>query len=175
MRITKGAFLSLLPSLKQAASFLKGSAHRMYLGQLALDLESGGKSLVSRSLGISRVTLRKGITEVESGIPQKDMFSQRGRKPLSETNPELLEKIKEIADNSSQTDPQFKSTRLYTRLSAKEVRKQLIKIGYKDEELPCNQTIWNKLLDLGFKRRKVAKTSPKKKLKRQMPFLTNLL
>ncbi len=168
-------FLNLLPSLKYAASKLKGSHRRMFLGQLALDLKSGGKLLVSKMLGISRVTLRKGISEIESGIPQKDNFNKRGRKSLNETNPKLLEIIKEIANNASQTDPQFKSTRLYTRLSANEVRTQLIKKGYTEEELPSNQTIWNKLVDLGFKRKKVAKTKPKKKLKKQMPFLTNLL
>ncbi len=165
MTITKENYYTLLPSLRQATSTLKGSERRMFLGQLALDLKSGGKVLVSKTLNISRVTLRKGISEAESGIPQKDMFNKRGRKPLGEIYPELIEKIKEIADDASQTDPQFKSTRLYTRLSVKEIRIQLIKLGHTNEELPSNQTIWNKLIDLGFKRRKVAKTAPKKKIK----------
>ena len=165
MKITKNNFSSLLPSLKLAASKLKGSERRMFLGQLALDLDSGGKVLVSETLGISRVTLRKGIAEVESGIPQKDKFNERGRKPLEETNPNLLETIRKIVDGASQTDPQFKSTRLYTRLSVNEVRKQLLKRGYTNEELPCNQTIWNKLHAMEYKRKKVAKTKPKKKIK----------
>ncbi|MCK5537538.1 MAG: hypothetical protein KAI79_11975 [Bacteroidales bacterium] len=98
----------------------------MFLGQIALDLGRGGKVLVSSVFGISRVTLRKGIGEVESGVPHVDKFNERGRKPLSITNPQLLEDIKKIVDDASQTDPQFKSTRLYTRLSVKEVRIQLI-------------------------------------------------
>jgi transposase-like protein len=163
MTITKENFKSLLPGLKLAATKLKGSARRMYLGQLALDLGSGGKSLVSKELGISRQTLRKGIREAQSGQAQEDKFSKRGRKPLEEKYPELLEAIKEIVDGASQTDPKFTSTRLYTRLSANEVRKQLIKRGYKEEELPTNQTILNKMQGLGYKRKKVAKTKPKKK------------
>jgi len=163
MLITKENFKSLLPGLKIAASNLKGSARRMYLVQLALDLGDGGKSLVSRELGISRQTLRKGIREVESGEAQVDNFQARGRKPLEETNPGMLEHIREIIDGASQIDPKFTSTRLYTRLSAKEVRKQLLKRGYTEEELPTNQTIFNKMVSLGYKRKKVSKTKPKKK------------
>ncbi|GAB1540571.1 hypothetical protein NUACC21_32400 [Scytonema sp. NUACC21] len=57
-------------------------------------------------------------------------------------------------DSQSQTDPSFKSQRLYTRLSASEVRKLLIeKFGYSDEELPTSETIRIKLNDLGYKQR----------------------
>ncbi len=175
MKLSKDIFSPLLPSLKLAAKNLKGSSRRMFLGQMALDIGSGGKVLVSTIFGISRVTLRKGIKEAESGFAQIDRFSERGRKPISETNPELLGDIKKIADSSSQTDPQFKSTRLYTRLSVNEVRKQLIKKGYVDKELPSNQSIWNIMVDSGYKRKKVAKTKPKKKLKKLMLFLSNLL
>lgn len=162
MVITKENFASLLPSLKMAASSLKGSARRMYLGQLALNLGKGGRSLVSRELGISRQTLRKGIREVESGQIQVDNFQARGRKSLDEKCPEMIEAIREIVDGASQIDPKFTSTRLYTRLSAKEVRKQLIKRGFKEAELPTNQTIFNKMVSLGYKRKKVSKTKPKK-------------
>ncbi len=163
MKITKEDFEKILPSLKLASSSLKGSARRMFLGQLAMDLGLGGKILVSKNLGISRQTLDKGIMEVKKGIGNKDNFSDRGRKPLEEINPKLLDTIKEIADGASQTDPQFKSTRLYTRLSPNSIRKELVKRGYIEEELPSNQTIWNKLKRMGYKRRKVAKTKPKKK------------
>ena len=82
---------------------------------------------------------------------------------MEELNPKLIEDIKEIGDNSSQTDPQFKSTRLYTRLSVNQVRKELLKRGYEEKDLPGKETLRIKLIDLGFKRRKVAKTKPKKK------------
>ncbi len=168
MRITRGNFESFLPSLKIAASSLKGSARRMFLGRLALDYGVGGRAIISKYLGISRVTLNKGITEVSTGITQLDKFEERGRKKLEELNPKLIGDLKEIGENSSQTDPQFKSTRLYTRLSISRVRKELIKRGYKKSELPSNQTLRNKMIALGFKQRKVTKTKPKKKSKRQI-------
>ena len=53
-----------------------------------------------------------------------------------------IKDISAIVEPQSQTDPSFKSTRLYTRLSAAEVRRQLIEQkGYQDEELPCAKTI----------------------------------
>ena len=38
----------------------------------------------------------------------------------------LLEDITSIVDSQSQIDPDFKTTRLFTRLTSKEIRKQLI-------------------------------------------------
>jgi len=162
MKITKENFINLLPSLKIASENLKGSVKRMFLGQVAIDLGRGGKVLVSEHLNISRQTLRKGIKEVESGEAQKDKFHERGRKPLSETNPELVSSIKKIVDAASQTDPQFKSTRLYTRLSPRTVKEKLIKQGYEESSLPCKKTIGNAMIALGYKRKKVLKTKPKK-------------
>lgn len=162
MKITRENFATFLPSLKIAASNLKGSARRMFLGQLALDYGRGGRMRISKELGISRVILNKGIAEVVTGNINEDKFGERGRKKFEELNPKLISDIKEIGENSSQIDPQFKSTRLYTRLSISQVRKELIKRGYEDSELPSNQTLRNKMMDLGLKQRKVAKTKPKK-------------
>ena len=63
--------------------------------------------------------------------------------------PSLLSDIKDIVTGQSQADPRFRTLRLYTRLSAEEVRRQLmVKKGYRDEQLPRVRTIRNKLDDL---------------------------
>jgi Rhodopirellula transposase DDE domain len=78
--------------------------------------------------------------------------------------PNLLSDIKKIVDSQSQIDPSFKSQRLYTRLSATQVRHQLIeKFDYGDEELPTEETIRVKLNDLGYRLKRVAKIQPQKK------------
>jgi hypothetical protein len=54
----------------------------------------------------------------------------------------------------AKSNPSFESTRLYVRLSAAQVRRQLIEIkGYKDEELPTAEVIRQRLnqLDYGLK------------------------
>lgn len=71
-----------------------------------------------------------------------------------------------------QIDPSFKSQRLYTRLSAAQVRNQLIeKFGYSNEELPTEETIRVKLNDLGYRLKRVAKVQPQKKFPKQMQSL----
>ncbi|MCU7880675.1 MAG: hypothetical protein KZQ66_14440 [Candidatus Thiodiazotropha sp. (ex Lucinoma aequizonata)] len=64
-----------------------------------------------------------------------------------------------------QTDPTFHSTRIYSPLSADEVRLRLIaQRGYSDTELPCTRTLRNKLNELGYQLRKVRKCRPLKKI-----------
>lgn len=77
----------------------------------------------------------------------------------------MLEDIQDIVDSQSQTDPSFKTRRLYTRLSAAEVRRQLIEQkGYTDEELPSRQTINTQLRALDYYPKSVVKSKPKKKI-----------
>ena len=66
-------------------------------------------------------------------------------------------------DSQSQTDPTFRTQRLYTRLSAAEVRRQLIaQKGYSADELPTTATISTKLNMLGYRLRDVQKSRPQK-------------
>ena len=93
-----------------------------------------------------------------------DAFAARGRKRAEHHLPRLLADITAIVNSQSQTDPQFRTARLYTRLSAAEVRRQLIaQKGYTDEALPTVQTITSKLNALGYYPKKVAKSQPQKK------------
>ena len=116
-----------------------------------------------RELGWNRKTIRKGIHELESGVTCLDAFGARGRKLAEEHLPHLLWDIRALVDGQSQADPQFKTNRLYTRLTASEVRRQLIaKFGYREDELPTATTIGAKLNQLGYYPTKEAKSKPKK-------------
>jgi hypothetical protein len=149
----------------ETARALKGSARRIFMAQVVKALGKGGQRRAEIELGWHRRTLRKGMHEFESGFRCYDNFSARGRKPVEKHLPNLLKDIKAIAEAESQTDPTFKTTRLYIRLSAAEVRKQLIKQkGYRDEELPCEDTIRTKLNELGYHPKKVKKSQPLKKI-----------
>ena len=113
------------------------------------------------------------MKELNTGIICIDAFKQRGRKSIEEHIPNLLLDIMEIVDGQSQTDPSFKTNRLYTRLSAREVRHQLlIQKGYEDSQLPSEKTIANKLNALGYYPSKVLKSKPKKRFHKQMQFLS---
>ncbi len=149
----------------EAASKLKGYARRFFQAQVVKLLGKGGQRRAEKELEWNRGTIRKGMHELEGGIRCEDAFSARGRKPAEEHLPNLLEDIKEIMDAQSQTDPTFKTTRLFARVSARAVREQLIKQqGYSEQELPCEETIRVKINQLGYRLRSVQKSRPKKKI-----------
>ena len=107
--------------------------------------------------------MRKGLHELHSGITCLDNFSARGRKPVEAHLPHLLDDISALVHDQLQTDPTFQTTRLYCRVSAAEVRKQLIdRKGYPEDRVPSIQTITAKLNRLGFRLRPVAKCRPQK-------------
>ena len=166
--------MDLTDSLKalfiDTAKTLKGSARRVFMARTVKELGPGGQRRAERELGWSRVLIRKGTGELDSGIPIKDNFSARGRKRAEDHLPNLLTDIQGIVDGQSQTDPQFRTNRLYTRLSAAEVRRQLIaQKGYTDAELPTAETIGVKLNTLGYFPKKVAKTRPQKNSPKPTP------
>ena len=161
---------SLKALFSETAKTLKGSARRIFMARTVKALGPGGQRRAERELGWSRVTIRKGTGELERGIPIQDNFTARGRKRAEVHLPHLLSDIHAIVDSQSQTDPQFRTNRLYTRLSATEVRRQLIaQKGYTDADLPTVQTISAKLNDLGYSPKKVAKTQPQKKSQKRTP------
>jgi Rhodopirellula transposase DDE domain len=156
---------SLKSFLKETAQTLKGHERRRFMAKTVEQLGSGGQRLAERELGWNRHVIRKGQREVTSGIICADAFGSRGRNPTERRLPMLLEDIRAIVDSQSQTDPQFKTNRLYTRLSAAQVRVELIEQkGYSSEELPTAETLRKRLNGLGFFPSKVGKTRPKKKL-----------
>jgi hypothetical protein len=166
MELTEEVKVLLLTTAKE----LKGSARRMFMARTVQALGPGGQRLAERELGWNRGTMRKGMHEVKRGMVCVDAFSSRGRKRSEDHLPNLLNDITAIVDSQSQADPQFRTTRLYSRLTAAEVRRQLIaQKGYSDEELPTAETIATKLNDLGYFPKKVAKSQPQKNSLRPMP------
>ena len=159
-----------IPLLIDAAKALKGSQKRLFMAKTVQAMGRGGQRWAQEHLGWCRETIRKGAHELRSGMTCLDAFHCRRRKPAEEHLPRLLDDIRSIADGQSQADPKFQSNRLFTRISAAEVRRQLIAVkGYTDEELPTQQTINTKMNLLGFSLSRVAKCRPQKESRRPMP------
>lgn len=154
----------VIDALRYAADQLKGSARRMFMAKTVKAVGSGGQRWAEQELGWNRGTIRKGQVELETG-PLPDNFSARGRKKAEDHLPELLEDIEAIVEPTSHADPTFKTTQLYTPLTAREVRQRLIDDqGYADEDLPTRRTISTKLNVLDFRPETVAKSKPLKKI-----------
>jgi Rhodopirellula transposase DDE domain len=156
--------------LIKTAKELKGSARRLFMARTVRALGKGGQRKAEEELGWDRGLIRKGEHERKSRRVCADAFNQRGRKRSEEHLPNLLKDITAIVDGQSQVDPQFRSARLYTRLTAAEVRRQLIATyHYTDAQLPTTATITTKLNKLGYTLKKVAKTQPQKNSRKRMP------
>jgi hypothetical protein len=149
--------------IRQTADTFSGAARRRYQAR-ALEQLALSQRQAQRLFGWGRDTLRKAQREARSGITCCDATACRGRKPAEFHLPHLLDDLRAIAHDHCQTDPTFRTTRLYCRLTAAEVRRQLIaRKGYTDDELPSRQTVGAKLNALGFRLRTVAKCRPQKK------------
>ena len=120
---------SLKTLLIETAKSLKGSARRLFMARTVKELGPGGQQRAARELRWGRMTIRKGLRDLASGVSCIDAFSLRGRKRAEAHLPNLLTDIRALVDSQSQADPQFRSYRLYTRLTAAEVRRQLIDVA----------------------------------------------
>jgi hypothetical protein len=147
----------------ETATTLKGTARRRFMAQTVKALGYGGANLAERERGWNR-----------SGLVCFANTRTRRPKRAEERLPNLLAAIQALVDGQSQTDPQFRANRLYTRLTAAEVRRQLIaQKGYTDAELPTVRTLLTKLNDLGDHPTKGAKAKPKKRSPKPTPSLND--
>lgn len=149
--------------LKLSCSLLKGRAKRQFMAETVNSLGYGGQAKAESLLGWCRNTIRKGQHEVRTKISCIDNFTGRGRLPAEAHLPGLVEKIHEIVGERTQADPTLESDRLYTKMTAKEVRRLLVVNGYTEDELPAESTLSRKLNKLGYNLKRIQKVKPKKK------------
>ncbi len=156
--------------LREAAQALKGRERRRFLARTVEELGPGGQRRAERERGWSRVTIRKGQRELARGVTCVDAFALRGRKRAEAHLPHLLADLEARVAGQRQAAPTCRTTRRSTRLTAGEVRRQLIaQKGYADADLPCVQTIGAKLNALGDSPQAVAKMQPHKRSPRPTP------
>ncbi|KPA11979.1 transposase, partial [Candidatus Magnetomorum sp. HK-1] len=152
--------------LGYAVTHLKGSNRRIFMAKTVCSMGEGGQRIAETVLGWNRGTIRKGMHELKSGINCIDNYSSRGRDPIEKNKlKNLRNDIKEIVKPSTQADPTFRTTKIYTPLTAKTVRERLIEDKkYSENDLPTIRTIQNKLNDLKFHPQNVIKCKPLKKI-----------
>ena len=159
MEITAG----LRDLLIETAELLSGAERRRFMANTLNKLQLGQRQAASL-FGWGRDTLRKAGHEMRTGLTCADAFGLRGRKPVELHLPHLFDDLRGLVQDHLQADPTFQTTGLYCRLSAPEVRRQLIaRGGYTDEQLPSVRTIASKLNLLGFRLRSVVKSRPQRK------------
>lgn len=157
--------------LQETAKSLKGHGKRLFMARTVRDVFEGVPYRAEQELGWNRTTISKGFHELSSGIECVDgRKGVTGRTPAEAHLPKLLNDIRDLVDSQSQTDARFRTNRLYTGMSAAEVRRQLHeKKGYPPEILPSEETIRCKLNKLGYPPVRVQKTQVKKRSPKPTP------
>jgi hypothetical protein len=161
---------SLKTLLIETAKALKGSARRLFMARTVKELGPGGQQRAARALRWGRMTIRKGLHALDSGVLGLDALARRGRKRAEAHLPNLLPDSHASGDSQSQADPQFRSHRLYPRLTAAEVRRQVIAHkGDADPLLPTAETLGPPLTARGSFPQQVAKSPPPKNCQTRTP------
>ncbi len=161
---------SLKALLSAAVEGLSGSARRVFMARTVAARGPGGQRRAERERGWDRGTIRKGARALQRGVAISDACALRGRKPVEAHLPALLTASTAIVDGQSQPDPALRTARLYTRLTAAEVRRQ--RIAQKDDtdaQLPTVPTRGVKLHALGYQPQTVAQSKPPKRSPRPLP------
>ncbi len=142
---------------------LTGYQRRLFVAEVATELCGGSARRAERRFGWGRVTVVKGLHESCAGVRCLENFAARGRPRSEEKNPQLAEEIRAIVEPHTQADPELKSSRRYTNLSAAEVREALIAKGYSTEELPSERTTRDILNRMNYRLKRIQKGKPLKK------------
>ena len=150
-----------------AASRLKGVQRRLFLAEVCEKLCDGNTRRAERRFGWGRHTIAKGMEEREL---DPDVLASRksgnvGKKRSEERNPQLAVDIRLIVEPHTQTDPELKTARRYTNLSAAEVRQALFDRGYSEEEVPSERTMRDILNRMSYRLKRIQKGKPLKKTK----------
>lgn len=160
---------SIKAMLKEAAAALGGASRRRFMARLVEELGEGGQRAAQRELGWDRDTIRKGQQELRTGVEIPDGRAHNRPKTLEEGNfPNLRADLNSIVCDHSQTDPTFRTTQMYRRLTVVEVLRCLTEKGY--EKLPSEESIRTRLDDMGYRPLRVRKTIPQKKSRRPTRF-----
>jgi Rhodopirellula transposase DDE domain len=145
------------------ARLLTGYERRLFVAEVATELCGGSARQAERRFGWGRATVEKGLHESCSGVRCLENFAARGRPRSEEKNPQLAEDIRAIVEPYTQADPELKSSRRYTNLSAGEVREALIAKGYCQDELPSERTMRDILNRMNYRLKRIQKGKPLKK------------
>lgn len=146
---------SIKAIIKNTAKKLTGYKRRTFEAEITNEFYSGNARKAERELNWGRATISQGMNELSSGFECIGNSKMCGNKKTEEKLPCIEQDIREIVEPNCQVDPQFKNPLVYTRITAKAVREELINRGYSDNELPTSRTIHNMLNRMGYSLKKV--------------------
>ena len=152
--------------LRSAAKRLMGAEHRSFIVEVTQALCDGNPRRAERRFGWGRETIAKGQHERRSGVRCVENFAARGRPRWEDEDPQRAADIRAIVEPHTQADPELKSARRYTNLSAAEVLTTLRdEKHYRADDLPSERTMRDILNRMNYRLKRIQKGKPLKKTK----------
>src|SRR4051795_9571299 len=150
--------------LRSAARRLTGHQRRLFQAEVAHSLCGGSPRAAERRFGWGRDCVEKGLHEADSGLRCLENFAAKGAVPREVKDPQLAADIRAVVEPHTQADPELKSPRRYTNLSAREVLEALKgQKGYTEDRLPKERTMRDILNRMGYRIKRIQKAKPLKK------------
>jgi predicted Fe-S protein YdhL (DUF1289 family) len=150
--------------IRSGAKRLTGYQRRLFQAEVATALCGGCARQAEDRFGWGRQTVEKGLHELQLGLRCLEDFAARGRRRSEEKDPRLAADIRAIVEPYAYADPELKSSRRYSNLSAAEVREALLRKGYPEEELPSERTMRDILNRMNYRLKRIRKGKPLKKV-----------
>ena len=121
--LMRGRSVSLLPHLTERQRRLSAAADARALGR-------GGVSRVARATGLSRITIRRGLSELgsEELAVERSRREGRGRKRILDRDPTVLRDLQALVDPVTRGDPM--SPLRWTSKSTRHLSQALAKKGH---------------------------------------------
>jgi hypothetical protein len=150
--------------LRDGAQRLTGHQRRLFQAQVCLVLCGGNPRQAERRFGWGRQTVLKGLHEWDTGVRCLENFQARGSRRSEDRQPQLAADIRAIVEPHTYTDPELKSARRYSNLTAAEVLAALqTSKGYRAEDLPKERTMRDILNRLNYRLKRIQKGKPLRK------------
>jgi hypothetical protein len=149
--------------IRSGARRLTGYQRRLFQAEVAEALCGGCPRQAERRFGWGRDTVEKGLHEQRHGVRCLENFAARGRRRSEAKDPQLAAAIRAIVEPQTYADPELKSSRRYSDLSAAEVLEALIATGYPKEGLPGERTMRDILNRMNYRLKRIQKGKPLKK------------
>ena len=167
--------IELLDALiRSGARRLTGFPRRAFQAEVAAELCGGNARQAERRFGWGRETVEKGLHERQTGLRCLEDFVARGRRRSEDKDPRLAEDIRAIVEPHTHADPELKSSRRYSNLSAAEVRAALIEKGHPRGELPSERTMRDILNRMNDRLKRLRKGKPLRKTEQTDAIFANV-
>jgi hypothetical protein len=160
--------------IRSAARRLTGYQRRLFQAEVATALCGGNARQAERRFGWGRHTVETGLQELRSGMRCRENFAARGRQRSEQKDPQLAADIRAVVEPHSYADPELKSSRRYSNLSAAEVLDALVQKGYREEGLPSGRTMRDILNRMNFRLKRIQKGKPLKKTQETDAIFANI-